>query len=112
MLHTQLVLLHLKPFMSQMTLSQQMAQDVINMHHMKQYKLSVKHIPNFISQMNLSSGLFLQCIFSFCSNQNKSGPQVENDVLYLLKFWGSPSVPYRSNHTFNIRSVGFKSISK
>jgi hypothetical protein len=33
-----------------------MAQDVINMPHVKQYKLSVKRILHFMSQMTLESG--------------------------------------------------------
>jgi hypothetical protein len=33
-----------------------MAQDVINMPHVKQYKLNVKHILHFMSQMTLESG--------------------------------------------------------
>jgi hypothetical protein len=32
-----------------------MAQDVINMSHVKQYKLSVKHFLHFMSQMTLES---------------------------------------------------------
>jgi hypothetical protein len=35
---------------------QKMAQDVINMPHVKQYKMSVKRILHFISQMALESG--------------------------------------------------------
>jgi hypothetical protein len=35
---------------------QKMAQDVIYMPHVKQYKLGVKHIPDFMSQMTLESG--------------------------------------------------------
>jgi hypothetical protein len=35
---------------------QKMAQDVINMPHMKQYKMSVKRILHFMSQMTLESG--------------------------------------------------------
>jgi uncharacterized protein YoaH (UPF0181 family) len=33
-----------------------MAQDVINMTHVKQYKASVKRILDFMSQMTLESG--------------------------------------------------------
>jgi hypothetical protein len=36
--------------------SQKMAQDVINMPQVKQYKLSVKRVLSFMSQMTLESG--------------------------------------------------------
>jgi hypothetical protein len=46
-----------------------MAQDEINMPHVKQYKLSVKHIPHFMSQMALESGT----IFTVFEKQNGKG---------------------------------------
>jgi hypothetical protein len=61
---TQLILLHLKhiyPFMSLDDTYQKMAQDVINMPHVNQYKSSVKRILHFISQMTIETGTILLC---------------------------------------------------